>query len=83
MGKGFPNRQVGLTYAQEPVLGDTFPAFSKAFHLNLYLIVFYEYLIDEFVCKERKSLFLRGVKDIRKGFPTKLSTDFVDKIIAL
>jgi hypothetical protein len=57
-----------------------FPARIRA---NFYLIVFKENNLDEFVGKERKSLFLSGVKDSNRGFPTKLSTDFVDKIIAL
>ena len=33
--------------------------------------------------KARKSLAGSGVKGISNGFPTKLSTDFVDKNIAL
>ncbi|KAB2938820.1 MAG: hypothetical protein F9K21_01050 [Rhodocyclaceae bacterium] len=83
MEKGFPKGWMGLTYAQQPVLGLSFARVSASLRAVFYPHVFSVYFLDEFVSKGRKSLFRRVVKGFSEGFPTKLSTDFVDKNIAL
>jgi hypothetical protein len=73
----------GLTYAHLPVPRLEKPRFVKRSGLRFHCFDIKGYFQDQFLCKVAEVLARSRIKGQKTGFPTKLSTEFVDKNIAL
>jgi hypothetical protein len=72
-----------LTYAQQPDPPAQYNPNSARSQGDFYLADLKDYFLDQFVGTTRKCLVCSIVKCDKRGFSTKLPTNFVDKNIAL